>query len=516
MRKGHYRASVLASAGLLAAVHLAYFAGPAQAATSVRLQTGLNRLVITAVPGKVNNITVALAGGNLVVSDTGDTLTPSGGCVAGPGTRVSCPAAGIFEISVSGGDQNDTITKTANLRGTLSGGDGNDTLNGNVGSNYLSGGAGNDTLNGGSGGDLLDGGPGADVFRGGAGSDSADYRQYSARITVDIDGVADDGAAGEADNVLTDVEGIDGGSGNDVLTGSAAPDSLYGSAGDDSLNGLGGNDALTGGAGNDRLTGGAGRDTAFAGAGSSDGADTFSGGAGVDHVSYRLRSGPVTVSLNGVPDDGTAGEGDNNLADVENASGTVGPDTITGNASANTLEGDHGNDTLTGGPGPDVLRGGDGADTLHGTEGDDQLGGGPDNDVLHGGTGNDLLNPDAGPRSDPDGFLRDDDVLNGGPGIDTVTFSSRTAAVTADIDSTADDGAANENDNILGNVENLVGGAGNDALTGNLLGNRITGSGGNDVLDVVDGVSGNDTADGSSGSDVCVTDDGDITLACEA
>jgi Ca2+-binding RTX toxin-like protein len=44
----------------------------------------------------------------------------------------------------------------------------------------------------------------------------------------------------------------------------------------------------------------------------------------------------------------------------------------------------------------------------------------------------------------------------------------------------------------------------------------LAGSGGNDVLDLVDGVSGNDTADGSSGSDVCVTDDGDITLACEA
>ncbi len=44
----------------------------------------------------------------------------------------------------------------------------------------------------------------------------------------------------------------------------------------------------------------------------------------------------------------------------------------------------------------------------------------------------------------------------------------------------------------------------------------LAGSGGNDVLDLVDGVSGNDTADGSSGNDVCVTDDGDITLACEA
>lgn len=53
---------------------------------------------------------------------------------------------------------------------------------------------------------------------------------------------------------------LDGGNGNDTLTGSAARDVLIGGQGNDTLNGGAGDDLLRGGAGNDQLTGGAGHD----------------------------------------------------------------------------------------------------------------------------------------------------------------------------------------------------------------------------------------------------------------
>ena len=54
---------------------------------------------------------------------------------------------------------------------------------------------------------------------------------------------------------LTSVS-IDGGAGNDTITGSSLSDSIQGGMGKDTLNGLGGNDSLSGGAGSDVLNGG--------------------------------------------------------------------------------------------------------------------------------------------------------------------------------------------------------------------------------------------------------------------
>lgn len=53
---------------------------------------------------------------------------------------------------------------------------------------------------------------------------------------------------------------LDGGNGDDTLTGSAARDVLIGGQGKDTLNGGDGDDLLRGGAGDDRLTGGTGHD----------------------------------------------------------------------------------------------------------------------------------------------------------------------------------------------------------------------------------------------------------------
>ena len=69
---------------------------------------------------------------------------------------------------------------------------------------------------------------------------------------------------------------LDGGVGNDTITGSDGNDTIFGGPGNDTLNGGRGNDALRGGAGDDSLIGGQGNDTLQG----DTGRDTLRGGAG--------------------------------------------------------------------------------------------------------------------------------------------------------------------------------------------------------------------------------------------
>ncbi len=145
-----------------------------------------------------------------------------------------------------------------------------------------------------------------------------------------------------------------GGLGDDVLTGGPGDDDLVGDHGNDSLRGGDGDDFLNGG--------GFGFSTG--------GTDVLDGESGVDSASY-FRDGAVNVSLDGQPNDGFAGEGDNVIAEqVESGDGD---DVLTGNAGANRLDGNDGNDLLSGLEGNDVLDGG---------AGDDGLVGGPQRDDL--------------------------------------------------------------------------------------------------------------------------------------
>ena len=48
------------------------------------------------------------------------------------------------------------------------------------------------------------------------------YASRTADVSVSINGAADDGEAGEGDDVQSDVENLTGGAGADTLTGSAA------------------------------------------------------------------------------------------------------------------------------------------------------------------------------------------------------------------------------------------------------------------------------------------------------
>ncbi len=167
-------------------------------------------------------------------------------------------------------------------------------ITGGAGNDYLRGGDYDDKLAGESGIDSLDGGGGNDALFGGADFDWADYRSRLTAVRVVLDDSANDGAiaTAERDNAHTDIEGVFGGAGNDVLvaqqnsfngnrlignaghddlTGGPGPDLLEGDVGFDELRGRGGHDVLLGGAHDDLLDGGSGNDHMFGG----DGDDLF-------------------------------------------------------------------------------------------------------------------------------------------------------------------------------------------------------------------------------------------------
>lgn len=266
-----------------------------------------------------DTFTLSIAGSILSVVRNGETQTFTTANVssillnAGNGNDTITLAANIPSARVNGGAGNDVI-QGGNGADILSGDDGNDTIYGGAGSDRIYGGAGddsldgqtyadrlyggdgndvviggahndilygengNDTLSGQNQADYLDGGAGADYMCGGRDIDTVNYSSRTADLIVQISGnysaqTGTSGEAGEFDNVLSDVENINGGSGNDRLIGSTLANAIRGYGGNDTIYGLAGADSLYGGDGNDRLydtdstrdtlDGGAGRDISY-------------------------------------------------------------------------------------------------------------------------------------------------------------------------------------------------------------------------------------------------------------
>lgn len=101
--------------------------------------------------------------------------------------------------------------------------------------------------------------------------------------------------------------------------------------------------------------------------------------------------------------------------------------------------------SLLGGAGRDTLIGGSGSDTLYGGDGADHLNGGGGADWLYGEAGNDVLIGRSGGTSDAD-------FLSGGDGRDMVRYGGRMRPSIV-LDNQANDGVADEHDNIQYDIE---------------------------------------------------------------
>jgi Ca2+-binding RTX toxin-like protein len=339
-----------------------------------------------------------------------------------------------------------------------------DTLIGNAGANSLSGGNGNDVLIGGAGADHLDGG---------AGIDRTDYSASAAGITVNLATNVNSGGDAAGD-VLTGIETLGGTNFADTLTGGAGTTILWGHDGNDWLQG-GGGITLYGEAGNDTLVATVGGATLIGGGG----ADLLYNNGGGATASYANATAGVTLDLVA---GGTGGDaaGDS-FSGIHSVIGSNFDDLVYGTNTDDTLSGLAGADRLYGGVGSDTLSGGAGDDTLYG--------GGYGFDRLDGGDGNDNLVIGNGGSG----------TMIGGAGIDIVNYAGSAQGVTVDLAIGFGSGGAAGTS--YSGIENALGSAQADTLTGNAGANSLWGMDGNDVLI---GGAGADALKGGTGADIFV------------
>jgi Ca2+-binding RTX toxin-like protein len=227
-------------------------------------------------------------------------------------------------IEVDLGDGDDAIDSTAfppHPFGTFTvleiGGPGADQLVDGVGSAHFDPGTGADHV-------ITGGGTGFDYVNASAGSpDEADVFEFGSTpfgtlrysdatypVSVSLDDIANDGGAGEGDQVIGN-PAVEGGSADDTLIGNDVPNraqTLTGGAGDDLIVGGAVVDNLRGDSGDDTIRGKGGNDSLYGDfslkAGDIDGDDTLVGGSGDDFIqgfggADRLRGGSGTDSLSG-------------------------------------------------------------------------------------------------------------------------------------------------------------------------------------------------------------------------
>jgi Ca2+-binding RTX toxin-like protein len=307
---------------------------------------------------------------------------------------------------------------------------------------------------------------------------------------------------------------INGGNGNDTINAAGLPAGVIGlvidgGAGNDTITGSAGNDTLIGGDGNDTVIGGRGNDTATLGNGNDtfiwnpgDGSDTVDGGAGTDtlvfngsnagenidisangsharlfrdvgnvtmdlnsieHIQLAALGGADTISVDDLTGTGvtqvaidlgaTPGvQGGDGAADTVIVNGTAGDDHITvsssngsivvkglpeqvtiANADATdslVINGLGGNDTID----ASGLKAGQiGNLTINGGDGDDTIKGSAGNDTVIGGRGSDTALLGAG----NDTFVWNpgdgSDVVEGQAGFDTLQFNGANVGENIDI-----------------------------------------------------------------------------------
>ncbi|MFA5989466.1 MAG: type I secretion C-terminal target domain-containing protein [Sphingomonas sp.] len=427
---------------------------------------------------------------------------------------------GIDRLYGAAGD--DTLSGD-NGNDQLSGGSGNDTLNGGADADTLYGHAGNDTLNGGTGSDLLDGGAGNDTLDGGGDTDAVSYENAGGAVRIYLGLTAAQDTLGGGIDTITNVENVKGSAFNDIIEGDAGDNRLEGQGGTDTLSYAHASAAVNISLFTGWASGGAGNDQFFAfenvvGSAYDDVivsnylTNVIDGGAGNDTVSYA-GSSAVEVDLSLTTAQNTYGGGTDTLVSIENVIGSSYNDVLRGSNGANNMDGGAGYDVILGSRGADILNGGadydevsyffatsgvnvnlgtgsvtnDGmgsTDYLSNVEGayggafDDVIIGSSSNNDLYGNAGNDRIEGGLG-----------NDYISGGDGVDTASYAGANGGVTVNLAiSGLQNTVAAGSDAIVG-IENIVGSAYGDSLTGDGADNTI------------DGGLGDDTLVGGSGSD---------------
>ncbi|MGB5867199.1 MAG: hypothetical protein WBG69_04915, partial [Arcobacteraceae bacterium] len=417
------------------------------------------------------------------------------------------------------------------------------TLIGNGGDDVLYGESGDDTFKGGTGNDTIVGGDNVQSH-----GDLVDYSQRTegVEVTLDSNGTTtayidtdSDGLAvhtiGEEQDTLTGIENISGSQVADDITGDEFANTIIGNSGADTLSGGAGDDKIQGGDDDDIITGGAGADTLYGDAGddrftqtstlSDLAGDKIYGGTNTngigDTVDYSNLSDSLVINLRDTGltsvTVGNTTDGDHQIAEIENVTGSSADDTIEGNSSNNILDGDagtgdvlsydntqssvvvnlsgtainsdldldgttantnisaqtaigtaSGTDTVTN---FENIQGSDYSDILIGSNGINTIKAGLGDDLLYGGTSN--------------------DVLDGESGNDTVSYALETSSsVNISLqNTTATVAGTNNYTDSLVSIENAIGTSGDDTIEGSTGANTLKGGAGNDTLSYANAIS---------------------------
>ncbi len=227
-------------------------------------------------------------------------------------------------------------------------------------------------------------------------------------------------------------------------------------------------------------------------------------GGGVDMISASTYAGNAVINLRENLNSETT-IGDTHLwmavgANIENAEGGSGLDSITGNALANALYGKAGGDTLFGGDNNDTLVGG--TAIVDPTDGADSIVGGAGSDVIYGNGGGDTIMGGSAVADPSDSA----DTIYGGGGSDIIYGNGGS-------DTLCGGGSSvDPNDS----ADTVYGGGGSDTILGNGGDDSLCGGGSvvdpNDVADMLYGGAGNDYVLGNGGADTLVGSAGNDTL----
>jgi hypothetical protein len=290
-------------------------------------------------PNEVNDVRVSFTAAGIVIDDQVPVRTLSSECRITSADDAICPGT-ANRISVETRDRNDTVTYTAPHEGFVSGGSGADTFIGGLPQAGF--------------GRAIE-----PVFYEGHGEiddlavDTVSYRLANSRVDVKLDEVGsvttlDDGRPGDLEGIFHDIEVIEGSTFNDTLRGTNR---------NETFRGLNGNDVIDAGGGTDLIDEGS----------APNGADTLTGGNGVgDKITYGTRTSGVSVSLDGVRNDGATGEQDDVRSSVEHITGSNFADSLVGSSAANIIDGRSGPDTILGQENNDTILAQDGLEDVIG------------------------------------------------------------------------------------------------------------------------------------------------------
>jgi Ca2+-binding RTX toxin-like protein len=417
----------------------------------------------------------------------------------GTGTVIELPQSGIQSAILGLPQTTPNVGLNSNAPGVFVFEVINGQLSGLVPGDSLAGGVGNDTLVGGNGNDTLDGGAGIDSLIGGAGNDTYFVDNLGDIIVESLDGGTDIVFSTASHTLSANVENLTyTGSASATLMGNELANTIIGNAEGNRLDGAGGIDSLIGGTGNDTYVVDNPGDIIVENLGGGtdlvESSSSYTLGGNLENLTY---TGSGSATLTG-----------NSLAN-----------TITGNDQGNRFDGAGGIDTLIGGAGNDTYVVDNLGDIIveslgGGTDQVDSsisytLGGNLENLTYTGSgraslTGNELANiidgSVAGINTLSGGTGNDTLVVNstrigtvdGGDDNDTIRFNNASVTLRGvdfsgikNIENLVLSGGSNLVGSLQGiGINNILGGAGSDTLSANVVGSvkAVTGSGSAQII----------------------------------